>query len=103
MEINASTPNPVNNNPSQQPNINDELKNKDPDAILSSESTVNVSPEARNLSAQDEQKPTTQATSEEQAKLLVEDFQKSAVNDSSLTLQSQSSTVTPDVVRQILG
>ncbi len=103
MEINATQPNPINNPSSQQPNINNALDNKAEESIQSSDFTVTLSAETSKLPSQAEKKPTIQISSEEQAQQIVKDFQKTAANESNLALQSQSSSVTSEIVGRLIG
>jgi len=71
---------------------------------LSTESTVNLSPEAQKLSEDSTSNETTTIIStQEEAEESVTQFQQDAANDPSLTESAQSNTLTSDQVSRLIG
>jgi len=104
MEINTQnvapqTTSQVNTTP---PPVNEqEVQAKESD--LNTDSTVNISTEAKNASSSTETPSTTILGSAEEAKDAADQFAKDAANDPGLIQQAQSRSLTSNTVGQLLG
>lgn len=90
------------NSSTAQPPVN-EQQTQAKEAELNTVSTVNLSPAAQKLAADEPEGTTSSINSAEEAQESVAQFQQDAANDPSLTQAAQSNSLTSTEVQRLIG